>query len=149
MFCNGRTAAGSFRNIASPAHRGSLDVCLQRDQSIFQLLTDACWPDRAAAAYSSLMDMGVDALDALAAAAHSSCASSMLVGVAYHARVALHYVVGETCAQQLKQLLQQRGEEENMGVAAASNDVLVALDGALLLVSDATRTVCCSGAYVL
>ncbi|KAF6258348.1 Transglutaminase-like superfamily-domain-containing protein [Scenedesmus sp. NREL 46B-D3] len=66
------------------------------------------------------MDMGADAVDALAAAAHSSCASSMFLGVTYHANVALHYVAGELSAVQLRQLLQECLEHENAGSGSSS-----------------------------
>jgi hypothetical protein len=88
---------------------------MQRDASIFQLLQDACWPVKQEAAFSALMDLGADAIDALAAAAHSSCASSMFLGVTYHAHVALHYVVGELSAVRLRQLLQECLENAEAG----------------------------------
>uniref|UniRef100_A0A383V725 Protein SirB1 N-terminal domain-containing protein n=1 Tax=Tetradesmus obliquus TaxID=3088 RepID=A0A383V725_TETOB len=78
----------------------------ERDAAVFKLLQDAAWPVKQEAAFAALMDMGDDAIDALAAAAHSSCASSMFLGVTFHAHVALHYVVGELSAVRLRQLLQ-------------------------------------------
>jgi hypothetical protein len=107
-----------------------LHTFLQRDTSIFLLLQDACWPVKQEAAFSAFMDMGADAIDALAVAAHSSCASSMFLGVTYHAHVALHYVVGEQSAVRLRQLLQECLDNEgaSQGTAPEGAAAAAALD---------------------
>jgi hypothetical protein len=107
-----------------------LPVCLQRDASVFELLQDACWPVKQEAAFSALMDMGADAVDALAVAAHSSCASSMFLGLTYHAHVALHYVVGQLSAMQLRQLLQECLDNENASQGRAPEAAAAAADTA-------------------
>jgi hypothetical protein len=113
--------------------------CMQRDASIFSLLQDACWPVKQEAVYAALMEMGADAVDALAAAAHSGGVSSMFLGVTYHAHVALHYVVGELSAVKLRQLLQERlpvtnaadiGSSSSSAAAAAAQPAHEAAGGA-------------------
>lgn len=109
---------------------------------MFDLLADACWPERHASVMEQLLQQGDDAVDVLATIAHSchtgssaddggsSSRGALFLGVAFHARMALAYVRGDRCAARLQQLLAQ--QQAGSAAGAAGDDGV--LEVALLLV---------------
>lgn len=104
-----------------------LYTCLQLDCQILSNLQECCWPERQQQCYSSMMAAGQDALDVLAAAAHSNSSSSSqgtgsapFLGLAYQAHVALHYVQGGLCANRLRDLLNSVQQQQQSSMSHAT-----------------------------
>lgn len=152
--------AGISKHKSANGQRISFDGCtaarLQLDCNILSTLQDCCWPERQAQCYRSMMAAGQDALDVLAAAAHSNSGrsksdSAPFLGLAYQAHVALHYVKGGICAKRLREVLNSEQEQQQqqsrsshaaLSTSSAATSVTSAgdcgslLSGALLMVSN-------------